>query len=56
MHSFFSCSLKFWISITKKALRLKKKSVSPVLGRRMGVLYFAMYGQTVTSFGKTVRL
>jgi hypothetical protein len=32
MHSFFSCSLKFWISITKKALRLKKKSVSPVLG------------------------
>jgi hypothetical protein len=32
---------------------LRKKSVSL---ESMGVLYIAMYGQTVASFGKTVRM
>jgi hypothetical protein len=42
----------------REGLQLRKKKVSPVLrgGWGTGLLYWAMYGQTVTSFGKTVLL
>jgi hypothetical protein len=40
----------------EKGAAIEKEKCQSRVGRRMGVLYIAMYGQTVTSFGKTVPL